>query len=907
MTINLSNSLAGLSLLTGSNAFVGLGYGMTIESRAVRNAKAQFNTPAVTPPWKESGGSLSDSLQISAIRRLSTIIDKPSTRGLPVDVATAFTAYKALDRLRMLAEAAAKPTAPASHRTSLQATFAKGLADLQSFLGKAPSDLVNLSFTQPTRRAESVAMKAGDQLRVAAPGIVAERAAPVPGLTGAEQFKLTLTKSSGSDVITVDLSQTPQPPTLDSIAEAFNTAIAAIPMRNPDGTLALDADGNVRQKWAAKFEADKSTGSWGLALDTGGAEVSIDQVGAGDSLIVASGHTALDAPTSARITRFDDPTGALVQNTLITVAATDRLATERAAMLAPAASGTGGASEAPKVALAATQPGAVATDANGFTYMVGTTAGDLGSNRSTGGEDLFLTKIDSEGRVIWQRTLGAAGTSQGAAVSIAGNGDVVVAGTVTGNFDGADSDGDMLVARFDADGDEQFATLVRAAGKDSAQAVAVGADGSIFVGGRAATGGGDGYITRLDGQGRILERRTIDSGGADGVKALAVDQDGSLLALTGESGTARLRRLDGQSLVTELGSVDLGSADARALAIDANGDIAVVGATLAPLSGTQINAPTGGRDGFVARIDSALSSAQISYVGSGADDQIDSVTFLGGTIYVGGRTAGDLSGSRRGSVDGFVARIDAASGAVQATNQFGQPAMRTEPVRVAVARGADNALGALGLSRGAINPVVSAKLVAQTSLRGGDEFSVRVDGGAARKIVIAEDETLATLSDKLRRITGSRITITTPKVEDDRVLRIEAKAGHEIELIAGNSGRDALAKLGLAPSRVSATAPPDGNASVVRPGGNFGLGLTHALDIGTGAGATQALGRIKSALSMTQTAFRSLYWDSTKAAMVDGSGRSGGHVSPYLQAQASRYQDALSRLSGFTTTTNMGF
>ena len=43
------------------------------------------------------------------------------------------------------------------------------------------------------------------------------------------------------------------------------------------------------------------------------------------------------------------------------------------------------------------------TASDGFTYVVGTTQGDLGTNRSDGSDDLFLSKVDSEGKVVWQR------------------------------------------------------------------------------------------------------------------------------------------------------------------------------------------------------------------------------------------------------------------------------------------------------------------------------------------------------------------------------------------------------------------------------------------------------------------------------------------------------------------------
>ncbi len=78
-------------------------------------------------------------------------------------------------------------------------------------------------------------------------------------------------------------------------------------------------------------------------------------------------------------------------------------------------------------------------------------------------------------------------------------------------------------------------------------------------------------------------------------------------------------------------------------------------------------------------------------------------------------------------------------------------------------------------------------------------------------------------------------------------------------------------------------------------GGNFGLALDDALNLNTAQRARQSRSeKVKSALSMTQTAYRSLYWDAGKAALIDGAGGSG---SAYQQAQLANYQAALDRLT----------
>jgi hypothetical protein len=614
---NLSGSLIGLSMLTGSNSFLSFastGTTTSADTRAVRQAKALFTTPATTAPWKLAASTTPVSTQVSLIQSMKTIIDKPATGkdAVPNDVQTAFTTYKALDRLRLLAETASATTTSSSQRTVLQTAFAKGLDDLQGYLSTAPSDLLTLAFGQPARRAESVAMISPATLTattVAGNGVATARDAPLAGLTGTEQFRVNLSKSSGSDSLVVDLSGTPQPPTLDSVATAINAAIAAVPARDTSGNVVLDTNGVPEQRWSGvSFTPTKSNGKWGLTLNTNGLEkVSLDQVSARDAVMVATGVTGLDFPTATRVMRIGDAAGAMTRQTVGSIAGVDSVATQQAALAAeakPASTTSTSTTTAttPANVLAPTTASGIATDAAGFSYMVGTSSGDLGSNLSDGNDDLMLVKLDSEGKQVWQRSLGATGSAQGAAVTIAPDGGIVVAGTVTGNLDGTNSDGDMMVAKFDANGDEKFTKLVRATGADSASAVAVGADGSIFVGGRASTGDGDAFVARFS-------------------------------------------------------------------------------ATTGAMPGTQVNATGDGRDGFVARIDSSLSTSQVTYLATAGDDQVDSVSFLNGDIYAGGRTTGNLGGQRSGTVDGFVTRLDAASGAVENTSQFGQPSLRTEPVR----------------------------------------------------------------------------------------------------------------------------------------------------------------------------------------------------------------------------------
>ncbi|MFT3977471.1 MAG: hypothetical protein QM688_10215 [Sphingomonas bacterium] len=923
MTINLSNSLIGLSILSGSNSFAsGIGAAPVIESKAVRTAKALFTLKDTTPPWKTSSSPLSLSVQASQITAMKTIIDKTdalSTLG-NADIGSCFTTYKALDRLRVLAEQASQSTLSDAQRAMLQKAFAQGMTDLQSYLVSAPSDVVHLAFGETSSSAKSQPLPTSNVYAMTGKALVRNRADAIPGLTGQERFSISLSRNNTSETVTVDLSTGPQPPTLDSIAQAFNAAITSTKMTDADGNVVLDKNGNPTPKWNVRFGVEKTDDKWGLKLDlpVSSERISIDQVAGKDALVVASGRSPATSSAgesktiSAQLFRIADPAGEAKRSVTQTFAAPDRLATAQHELAdkptSSTATVTGSSGGKPTIETkknydvhADTITAAIVTDAQGYSYTVGTTKGDVGTNLSNGHDNLFLTKTDGNGNIVWQRSLGAAGTSSGAAISLAPDGGVVVAGTVNGSFDGRNSDGDMVVARFNASGDELFATAVPALGADAARAVTVGADGSIYVGGKVSgAGGGDAFIARIDTTGHIADRYTFPDGGRDTVTALATDADGNLLALTSSDGVATLRKLQAGAPGTELGSIAIGTADARAIAVGADGSIAIGGATSVALSGNQANAPAGGRDGFVARIDAGLSQASVTYLGTGAEDQVDSVAFIGGAIYAGGRTTGTLGAARLGATDGFVARIDAGTGAIANIDQFGQSGMRTEPVMVSADIGGGSAVSALGFARGTLNPPVSSRVTTLTGANAGDSFAIRLDNGALRRIEITADDTLETLASRIRAITGSKATITTVAVKGQQTLSITMKAGHSLQLAAGPEGSDALARLGMTPQQIFAAPARSGNAPKVTPGGNFSLGLSSALNLSTLDDAKAALAKLTGAVSMSQTAYRSLYWDDGKALMVDGTSTKAGKSkssTAIQEAQLANYTAALKRLS----------
>lgn len=898
MAADFATGLAGLSVLTGTNQFAGYAAPVTVESRAVRRAKAQFTAqPLATPPWKLPAPKSPLAQQVSATLALRSLVERPPAglAGARRDEQTSIAAYRALDRMRLLAETAAATGTGPAERARLDTAFQKGLADLRDFLADAPRDRLALAFGKAGRRAESIGIAIAASSGTTGATLAAARTAPLAGLTGQERFRIDLSRSgagpAGSgDSVTVDLAGGPQPPTIDSVVAAANAAIAAVPMRDAGGDPVRDADGNIVPKYRVRFAADKLAegkpgDGWRLKIVTPdpAEQLAIGQIGAADALFVATGLTAAGSAARLDSFRFDNAAASLDRRTGGTLAATDADATA-AARLLPAKAGA-----APPTIAAGLRVRAMVSDGNGGNFVIGTAAGDIGTERGGSTADLFLARLDDSGGVVWQRSLGAAGTAEGAAMTLAANGDLIVAGQVTGSFDGAATDGDMLVARYTAGGDEVFASPLRRLGAGAATAIATDSQGRILIGGSE---NGEATLVRLGADGSLQERQAI--AGASGVTALATGADGRLVALARGATGARVMTLDAGALATVTATRDLGMVDARALALAPDGRIAVAGATATDLPGAQVNGRGAGHDAFLTLLGADLGSAATTYVGSEGDDGADSIAVMGDSLYLGGRTRGALAAPRSGSVDGFVARIDLATGSAAQVRQFGAAGAEAAPVLVGAAPGGSNALAALGLKRGLQTLPASDRLLAATTLRPGDSFGVRLGTGRMTRIIIAADDTMATLARRIGQSLGDMSVVSAVRAGDRRVLRFEASPARPVTLSAGPEGSDALAGLGLEPARLVAPPAYDAAAPKVQPGGSFGLELGEGLSLADGKLAAASLSRIKSAITTAQVAWRSLWWDDTKARIVDG-GRPG--LNAQQQAQMAGYQEALGRLS----------
>lgn len=249
----------------------------------------------------------------------------------------------------------------------------------------------------------------------------------------------------------------------------------------------------------------------------------------------------------------------------------------------------------------------VASAAGGAIYSAGTTTASFHGQTNAGGSDGFLIKHDATGAEEWTRFIGGRFSERASGVATDASGNAYVTGQgYRPDFVGFD---EYLVAKYDSSGTQVFLKYFGGSGLQNGVAIKVDLTGNIYVSGSGGGGGpGEAFLTKLDPAGNLLWT----------------------------------------SLIT-------GAAVARALDVDARGNVWVGGLTYQGFDG---QAAGGSGDGFVAEFGSDGQMLGGHLFGtSGLDDVVGLAIGADGAAYVTGFTEANLGGASAGGADIFVARV----------------------------------------------------------------------------------------------------------------------------------------------------------------------------------------------------------------------------------------------------------
>jgi len=313
----------------------------------------------------------------------------------------------------------------------------------------------------------------------------------------------------------------------------------------------------------------------------------------------------------------------------------------------------------------------VAVDTTGNIFISGRTSGSLGGS-GAGGNDAFVSKYSTTGSLLWTRQQGTSGhdVSYGVAVDTAGN--VFISGKTEGSLEGSNAgDEDIFVSKFDTTGSLLWTRQLGTSSEDRSYAVATDVAGNVFVSGETQgslngpnKGGYDIFVSKYDPSGNLLWTRQLGSPWREESYAVATDTAGNVFIsgyTEGSIGGSNAGSWDafvskynttGSLLWTrQLGTSTLDVSDG--VAVDTAGNIFISGETLGSFDGPN----AGEADAFVSKYDPSGNLLWTRQIGtSNIDGSCDVATDEYGKIFISGITSGSLDGPNAGERDAFVVK-----------------------------------------------------------------------------------------------------------------------------------------------------------------------------------------------------------------------------------------------------------
>jgi hypothetical protein len=904
-------------------------------AQAAQFAATQPNAATANdnPPWNTP--NTNDPVQDAKVLSTTNFLDTsnvPLSGGatsdskMEQDNQKLFSLYSAVNTLAYLAKMSSSSTV-SGQQAGLNTRFQTGLAQVEQYLDSTTFNNFNMQSAKPSNTASSTASIAFGSYTYSTKQLVtnANLNNPMPGISASDSFNIAIKKGTTTTNVPIDLSQVSGPLTINNVIIYINSQLSA------DGFST-----RFQKTQSGGTTTSDATATYGMQITPGGVEqVSLSAASTpalylvGNSGLATETNTVTNVATSATTTTAADQAGRITK-----LSGIDGTPTTTYSVNQQATTGT-------------TTAQASVVDSSGNVYVVGNATGNFGNQLNQGSQDVYLTKYDSAGNVVWQNLLGSSGSASGYGLALDPSGGVVVTGASDADLTPtsvADGNNDSFVARYDTSGSQTWIQQIQTLTNNQSNAVTVDASGNIYIGGSVGgfpvtvngqqkilpggviganqtnQGGSDAFIVKLDSKGKVLAETQFGTTANDSVGATATGPDGSLYVASTQNGHAILSKYANGDITSaptwtqDMGDLQAGGA-IGGLAVSSSGQVYVSGATsntnLTSGGAASIAAPpNGGIDAFVASFTdngATVSANTVSYIGTSGSDTAGDVTVASdGTVYLSGTTTGSFAGAQRTvqNVNNAFATALNTDGTVKWTKQFGGADGVSTGAGIAIDTQGSSVLDALGLPRGTITLNQSVDLTDQTTLRAGDTFQIQIQGIAPRTttITIDQGETFDSLATKINAQLGSIGKAAVNYTGSGENLKLTVNAGQTINLVAGPQDLDALARLGLPAGVLS--APATGSASTTSSAANskvtptYGLGLTGSglgpLDISTTTGANLARSTLLSVLSSIQSTYQTTNAPPPNTTQV---GNTSGTANAATTSQLANYSLALSLMN----------
>jgi hypothetical protein len=923
-----STSIATLPSLQSSTLLSFFGAKTIVAATAVAqhsatawSAKSTTST-ANTPPWQQQQTTNPQALEAQVLSTTDFIKQSTtplvgtssSSKETQQDNQNLFTLYQALSSLGTLAGIAKQPGVTAGQLAGYNTRFQAGLAQVKSFIGSTSFNNFTLQTQNPSASVSGTAGIPLPAFNVTGKTLVSDANLQdaLPGVSASDSFTVGLTKGGTTTNVEIDLSQIQGTLSLGNIVNYTNAQLKAAGFTT-----------RLQPTITSGSINDAQNASWGIALTPGAGEaVNLSSSQATPSLFL-TGTSGSTTGSPANTTTGERATSPSNQGNIAIIG-----------NLSGTPQSLGNATVSPTTGNTTVQSSVV--DSQGNLYVVGNATGNFGNELNQASQDVYLSKYNSAGQVVWSQLLGSTGTSAAYSLALNPNGGVVVAGSSTAPITTTsidDGNTDSFVASYDGNGNQNWVQQIPTLTNNQANAVSVDSQGNVYVGGsvtgvlgagQTSSGGTNAYLAKLDSNGKIVAENQFGPSGTDSVAATAVTSGGDVIVASQQNGQAILSSYAGGDVTAaptwQMSLGDLNGGSISGIAVSGN-QIYVSGTTSnaaldAGGQATIATPSTGGTQAFVFSATDAGSSGtanSVSYVGTTTGTTKGGGLTVGpdGTVYLAGTTTGTFAGQVRsvaGANNAFVAALS-SNGTINWTNQYGGTDGQSTGTSVAVDPTGSSVLNALGLPNGPVSINQSVALSSNTTLRAGDSFKLRIEGtgGRTATITVGQGDTLQSLVDQINSELLSNGKASITYTAKGQTLEIKANPGATISVNAGPAASDALGRLGITPGVITAPAKKGSTASASTTSTGtsstaakpvYGLQLNTQIDLSTSGDAGVAKIVLQSVLNTIQNIYQKTNTPAGSSTTGSTSSQSGGSAPSYLKSQVANYNLALSVLGG---------
>ncbi|MCX6183863.1 MAG: T9SS type A sorting domain-containing protein [Flavobacterium sp.] len=181
------------------------------------------------------------------------------------------------------------------------------------------------------------------------------------------------------------------------------------------------------------------------------------------------------------------------------------------------------------------------TTDGGYIVAGGTSSIDGDVTGQHGLSDFWVVKLDSQGGVLWQKTLGGSGEDIARSIQQTNDGGYIVAGytySTNGDITGNNGQSDYWVVKLNSQGDLLWQKTLGGSNQDDARSIQQTADGGYIVAGWTLSINGDVtgnhgerdyWVVKIDSQGTIQWQKTLGGTADDFPSSIQQTNDGGYI------------------------------------------------------------------------------------------------------------------------------------------------------------------------------------------------------------------------------------------------------------------------------------------------------------------------------------------------------------------------------------------